>query len=145
MYLPGFGGCSSLIHIIAQYPKTTLTLGLAAIVTLLASPTGPGAHLGTGQILAGHERQIESEAPAQPNVYDKTGLAFIEVKNLHLSVSTVKYVLQSVGNCSDISAADILASDTLRSEVARIYFYDLVHRYGVQTAKEMYVEQSKNP
>lgn len=64
MYTPGFGSCSSLIHLIAKYPKITLGVGVLAVISYLVSPVGPGVHLDSKKILAKQDSRIA--ASAQP-------------------------------------------------------------------------------
>lgn len=131
MYTPGFGSCSSLIHLLAKYPKTILGTGILAMAAYLTSPVGPGAHLGSKGILAGQEAKIT--ASAQPAVE-----AFREVEGAQLSDASIRYILDKTCECKDISPDDVRRDPVLKHDVGLLYFLDLCHKYGIEKAEILY-------
>ena len=57
MYLSAFGG-SGLLHLLAAHPRVAAVFGIAATVSMLASPLGSGRFAGTADHLEKIERSV---------------------------------------------------------------------------------------
>ena len=140
MYLPTFGGCSSLIHIIAQHWKISLALGVLGTVAYVSTSVGPGNHLGSDTALARYEQDVLKKNPLLVQQAEEVDAAFQELKNVPLSDINIRYILGACEKCTDISVDSVKKDQKLQEEVARIYFADLVQRNGLRKARLIYRE-----
>jgi hypothetical protein len=141
MYLPGFGSCSSLIHLAAKYPMGTLAIGILALTSFVISPVGPGVHSGAAGILQQQEAKMLQADPTLQARFDETAAAFKEVQNMPLANSSIQYVLGVCQQCKGITVEEIRRDPILMHDVAFLYFMNLVHERGVNDAKVIYLSQ----
>lgn len=141
MYFPAFGGCSSLIHLIAQHWRVSFVLGILGTVAYVNSSLGPGEHKGTKEIL----KQYEIKLASNPEFVKQSAefeVAFQQLKNAPPSKKQIEFVLHNCGKCTDIKVEDILNDPGLLQSVSRIYFADLTYKHGLQKATTMYAKDA---
>ncbi len=142
MYLPGFSSCSSLIHLIARFPIGVLAMGILVLTSYLVSPVGPGVHFGAAGILSQQEEKILESNPALRTQLVQVRMAFEQtVVRTPLSDSAIKYVLDRCQDCRGVSPEEVRDDPALMSEVAFLYFLDLVQQHGLGEAKVLYANQ----
>ena len=126
MYMPGLNSCSTIIHMMAQYPRTIIALGLSGAMSVQVSPIGPGPHMGSESILEKHETRVINET--QINRYiPRISEAFEEVKDYPITKKEVEYVLDKCGDCTSMNAMDIFVEEPLLEKVKFLYFLDVLH------------------
>lgn len=135
MYTPGFGSCSSLIHLLAKHPKIILGAGVLAVTSYLVSPVGPGVHLGSKGILAKQESRIRAGGTLE------AVSTFQEVECAELSDASIRYILDKTCECKDISPDDVRSDPILKHNVGLLYFFDLCSKHGIEKAKVLYLNQ----
>jgi hypothetical protein len=120
VYLTTIGG-SGLLHLLAAYPRVIGTLGLAATVTLLLSPSGQGRQLGTAGSLAQLDRSIAARTAAVPSSRDHAeaaAAAMLERANDREITTAVREVLEHCGTgCTDLTSAAVIGDVTLLRRV----------------------------
>ena len=120
MYLTTIGG-SGLLHLLAAYPRVVGTLGLAATVAMLLSPSGPGRQIGTARSLAQLDRSITARTASAPTSRDHAEAAaeaMLERANESEITAAVGDVLERCGaGCTDLTSAAVISDATLLRRV----------------------------
>lgn len=140
MYFPGLGGCSSIIHIVAQRWKTVLAVGIIGTVTHVTTSLGPGNYINSGDALARYEQKLVSQNPGLLKQANEFEVAFQKLKTVPLSEANISYVINACEKCTDIDVGSVRRDPQLKERVARIYFADLAQRKGIEEAKKIYGE-----
>ena len=128
MQTPTFFGGSALLHLIAAHPKVVALFGIAATVSLLMAPHGPGRYLGTDS----HLRRIEAAVRPQTGTSEARERfaegAAIQMLARHDRAEIATAVRQTLSRCgpgcTDISTEDVTADDVLLRRVLVLYFLD---------------------
>lgn len=141
MYFPGFGSCSTLLHLVAKYPIGALAVGIFALTSYVVSPVGPGVYYGTTGIMRQQEAKMLQANPALQGQLERVTTAFKEAQNTPLADSTIQYVLDLCQQCSGVTVNEVRHDSTLMHDVAFIYFVDLCQKHGVDEAKVIYAIQ----
>lgn len=120
MYLTTIGG-SGLLHLLAAYPRVVGTLGLAATVAMLLSPSGPGRQIGTASSLAQLDRTIAARAAIAPSSRthaEAEAAAMLERANDREITAAVSEVLARCGGgCTDLTSATVIHDTQLLRRV----------------------------
>jgi len=120
VYLTTIGG-SGLLHLLAAYPRVVGTLGLAATVAMLLSPSGPGRQIGTARSLAQLDRTIAEHAASAPSSRDHAeaaAAAMLERANDSEIAAAVGEVLERCGaGCTDLTSAAVISDAKLLRRV----------------------------
>lgn len=140
MYVPGFGSCSSVLHLFAKYPMLILGVGLLAVSSYLISPVGPGHYAGSESILKASEQKTLN-ATTEPQNVQLVLDAFKKVENTPLSDASIHYVLNHICECNDVRIEDVRNNKSMTREVGLLYFLDLNHEHGLEQAQATYIEQ----
>lgn len=139
MYIPGFGSCSSILHLFAKYPVPVLGTGLLAVSLYLISPIGPGHYAGSEGTLKTCEQKMLVTMDPQDI---QTALdAFKTVESLPLSDASIQYVLSHIGECNNVRIEDVRNNKSMTHEIGLLYFLDLNYRYGLEQAQAIYKKQ----
>lgn len=142
MYLPGFGSCSSLIHLVAKYPVGALAIGILALTSYVVSPVGPGVHFGAAGIIQQQEAKMLQANPALQAQFEEVTAAFAEVQATPLSDSSVQHMLNKVyWQCKDVTVNEVRHDPALMRDVTFLYFVGLCHEKGIDEAKVIYANQ----
>jgi hypothetical protein len=127
MQTPIFGG-SALLHLIAAHPKVVALFGIAATVSLLMAPHGPGRYLGTDTHLRRIEAAVRPQAgtsEARERFAEGSALRMLARRNRDEIATVVRQTLRRCGpGCTDISTEDVTADDVLLHRVLVLYFLD---------------------
>lgn len=124
----GFSSCSTIIHLIAQRPRTILAIGLLA--------TAGNYIYATQKPVARY--QIERAVSAAED--DAAERAFARVQDVRLSDSAIRLTEKQSCSC-DLAPAEVRANRFLRRDVGKLYFLDLVQEYGINEATRVYQSQ----
>jgi len=120
VYLTTIGG-SGLLHLLAAYPRVVGTLGLAATVAMLLSPSGPGRQIGTAGSLAQLDRSIAARTASAPSSRDHAeaaAQAMLERANESEITAAVGEVLERCGaGCTDLTGVAVISDTTLLRRV----------------------------
>ncbi len=142
MYIPGLNSCSTVIHLLVQYPRTVIALGLASAVGLQISPIGPGPHMGSESLLGKYEERVIKETQIK-KYYPHIMAAFEDVRPLPISRRSVEDVLKRCGDCTDINIDAIMSDDYLYNKVKFLYFLELIHlTKDIEKAKQDFVQRN---
>ena len=127
MQLPIFGG-SALLHLIAAHPKVVALFGIAATVSLLMAPHGPGRFLGTDTHLRRIEAAVRPQvatSEARERIAEGAAVYMLARRNSAEIATAVRQTLGRCGSgCTDISTEDVTADDVLLRRVLVLYFLD---------------------
>lgn len=140
--IPSGMSCSTMLHLLARHPVVVATLGLASTLALvLYTSVSPGLYSGAEEILNHVEAQLIQETNLDMAAIDKAVESIRATQELcggipraDIETYRIEYVLQNF-RCNGISVQDVLANLQLRERVERLYFLDLVRRYGLEAAK----------
>ena len=128
MQTPTFFGGSALLHLIAAHPKVVALFGIAATVSLLMAPHGPGRYLGTDS----HLRRIEAAVRPQTGTSQARERSAESAANQMLArrdgqeiATAVRQTLSRCGHgCTDISTENVTADEVLLRRVLILYYLD---------------------
>ena len=134
MYIPGFGSCSSIIHLIAKYPLVTLGVGLLAASAYLAPTLGTRGS-DPAKILREQGVNVAKSLPELERQLPEINKAFAEVKDAPLTDNVIQRVLDACAECENITPAMVRHDEQLFKDVAYLYFLDLCHAHGLAVAK----------
>jgi hypothetical protein len=143
MYIPGFGSCSAILHLIAKHPKVILGLGLLTIASYLVSPLGPGTHYGADGVIQQQEQKIAKVMPDIDAREIDIAVQFATIEKQSIHDSSIQYVLDHICECKDIRIVDVRKSPRMLHDVSYLYFLDLCHAYGLERAKALYSQEHK--
>jgi hypothetical protein len=137
MYVPGCGGCSSIIHLCAKYPKSVLAIGIVALSGYLFSNadrtnTCPDPKVQEITVL-------KSTAKIEQDI-KVAEVAFREVEHVRLSNDGIRRVLD-LYHCTRLSPDDVRKDSALARNIGLLYFLDLCHEVGIEEAKILYLNQ----
>lgn len=140
MYIPGFGSCSSIIHLIAKHPLLTLGIGLLAASAYL-NPT-LGTHSNPAKTLQLQEADIAKTFPELTLQLPQINMDFKEVLSevgyAPLTNAVIQNVLDTCGECKNITPEMVRSDERLLRDVAYLYFLDLCRNYGPAMARVYY-------
>ena len=140
MQTPTFFGGSALLHLIAAHPKVVALFGIAATVSLLMAPHGPGRYLGTDS----HLRRIEAAVRPQTSTSDARERFAESAANQMLArrdrqeiAAAVRQTLSRCGHgCTDISTENVTADQVLLRRVLILYHLDReARRIGAEDSR----------
>jgi hypothetical protein len=126
MYFTSFGG-STLLHVLAGHPRLIAVLGIASAVTVLSSPLGPGAHLGTNAYASRVERAYAAKAGISESAYrsvEQSVDRLMTTQDPNLAKMIAAALDKCGTNCSDLGVAAVMANRTLERDVLMIYALD---------------------
>ena len=127
MYLSAFGG-SGLLHLLAAHPRVAAVFGIAATVSMLASPLGSGRFAGTADHLEKIERSMSDTGlatVARQARAEREASALLERGNQEAIDAAVASVLRSCGSgCTDLSTATIARDPELLRGVLILHELD---------------------
>jgi hypothetical protein len=127
MYPYTFGG-SALLHILAAHPRVVAFFGIAATVSMLISPLGPGRYSGTARRLEQLEASVkvnnlvtaERQAKAE-----RAATSMLERAADAEIAAAVDYTLHRCGSgCTDLSTPTVVADPELLRRVLVLYDLD---------------------
>lgn len=141
MYLPYINGCSSIVHLLVQYPRTILVLGILSTVGLQISPVGPGPHWGSASILDREEKRIVREMPEMDKLHFQALKAFEQVKFSKIEPKEIEQVLDNCDECTDVTIDTVISDDNLLEKVKFLYFLDILHQTkDIEAAKKALIQ-----
>ena len=127
MYLNAFGG-SGLLHLIAAHPRVAAVFGIAATVSMLASPLGSGRFAGTADHLEKIERSLNSTAlapVARQARAEREAKVLLERGDQEAIDAAVASVLHRCGRgCTDLLTATIARDPALLRGVLILHELD---------------------
>jgi len=145
MYTVGGFGCSFVLHLLAQRPKLVLGTGLAVTLAVVTpSSVGPGTYAGAHTSLARAEEQMVFQMPQALRSVSENSLAkFDQLANersLTLGRDGIQYVLNQC-HCDDLTVEAVQKDPHLSRTVSKLYYMDLVNRYGASQASIIFEKQ----
>jgi hypothetical protein len=127
MYLTTFGG-SGLLHLLAVHPRVAAVFGIAATVSMLASPLGSGRFAGTADRLEKIERSVNDTglaAVARQARAEREAKVLLEEGDKEAIDAAVASVLRRCGRgCTDLSTATIARDPELLRGVLILHGLD---------------------
>jgi NH3-dependent NAD+ synthetase len=128
MQTPTFFGGSALLHLIAAHPKVVALFGIAATVSLLMAPHGPGRYLGTDTHLRRIEAAVrpqERTSEARQRFAEGAATQMLARRDKQAIATAVRQTLSRCGHgCTDISTEDVTADEVLLRRVLVLYHLD---------------------
>jgi hypothetical protein len=128
-----FGGCTTLLHLIAQYGIVVLALGFSELASQVPANPGPGDRYGTAGYLTRLQNQIVKEHPELAAKVLELRTEF-DKNSIVLTEEQIRSVLAKTDACTDINVRDLGPDD--RRKVAWILFLDSYAREGPDAARK---------
>src|SRR5688500_13826485 len=120
MYTPMFGG-SALLHLIAAHPKVIALFGIAATVSLLMAPHGPGRFIGSETRIERIEAAVRPQAEvteARQAAAERVAARMLVRQDEEEIAAAVRLTLERCGGgCTDISTGTVMADAPLLRRV----------------------------
>jgi hypothetical protein len=127
MYTPMFGG-SALLHLIAAHPKVIALFGIAATVSLLMAPHGPGRFIGSRTRIERIEAAVRPQADvteARQAAAERVAARMLVRRDEDEIAAAVRLTLERCGGgCTDISTSTVLADAPLLRRVLVLHELD---------------------
>ena len=128
MQTPTFFGGSALLHLIAAHPKVVALFGIAATVSLLMAPHGPGRVLGTDA----HLRRIEAAVRPQASISEARERAaesaargtLVRHDEAEIAAAVRETLSRCGAGCRDVSSEDVVKDEVLLGRVLVLYHLD---------------------
>jgi hypothetical protein len=140
MQTPALIGGSALLHLIAAHPKVVALFGIAATVSLLMAPHGPGRFLGTDTHLKRIEAAVRPQAStgeARERIADGAASEMLARHVKEEIAAAVRQTLSRCGpGCTDISTGDVTADQvTLRRVLVLCHLDEQARRAGAEMSR----------
>lgn len=127
MYTPMFGG-SALLHLIAAHPKVIALFGIAATVSLLMAPHGPGRFIGSRTRIERIEAAVRPQADvteARQAAAERVAARMLVRRDEDEIAAAVRLTLERCGGgCTDISTSTVMADAPLLRRVLVLHELD---------------------
>jgi hypothetical protein len=139
MYFNMFGG-SALLHLLAGHPRVVAAFGIAATVTMLVSPLGPGKHGGSEAYVAAIDRTIPSRPGLDSAAVVQARNAADQLAQMPKSVihEAVQDALAACGAaCVELTPAIVERDPKLLHDALLIYQIDVIRHLRESRGQEL--------